>query len=437
MKHLRTLLIGLVTMVSVGWMEARTVKYTISLVQPEYVSEKGEAGWVDNTVVTLPGNKEFFIDQWDPVTGEIRVDCGYGCWASNFSISNKTPFRGAITKVELVYTGELDPEFVTFETKTGNFPVFYGDYEAKVEPGKLVWDLDWHGKKDKFHIQIESTRDLKMSRVFVSEINVYYNNRVRCNTDGPAVEEEEAEEDDEVEPEEPEQPADTLVGGDPDPGEPIKDPQIDKKKKGNLWNWIVRQDPRQPQDPQKPDLSDEQKEDKAQKGEEQRKSDPTQPEPPGTIDVKIKKHLLEPLTEEEFLQIRAKNLPFGEECEKAARNWVKHIPDIKSSQPEACLAELRTMNYNDYLQFVHGLLETMVVSFVDVASMFEKDHNTKEEQFLRQTKDQLIVLAPEWVRLYDIKDPDINGKMKEYCKKYIKLSVTAEKYPSLYQYLVY
>ena len=425
---LRTLLLGLMAIAGVGMMEARTVKYTISLVQPEYVSEKGEAGWVDNTVVTLPGNKEFFIDQWDPVTGEIRVDCGYGCWASNFSISNKTPFRGAITKVELVYTGELDPEFVTFETKTGNFPVFYGDYEAKIEPGKLVWDLDWHGKKDKFHIQIESTRDLKMSRVFVSEINVYYNNRVRCNTDGPAVEEDEAEDDGEKkgpQPEDPEEPIDPPVSGDP---KPIREPEVNEKDKKEFWNWIGQLDPTQPGTPETPETPD------TRIGDNW---DLTGPVPPGTVDVKIKKHLLEPLTEEEFAMIEAKRLPFGKECLDATRNWVSHIPEIKANEPEECQAELRRLNYNDYLQYMHASFETAAVDFVNIVTMADDEYYKKEEEFLRKAKDSLLILGAEWVRLYDIKDPNMDRTIRTYCEKNLPFMNTVNKYQNLFRYILF
>lgn len=423
----------LLTMVGMGSVSAKTVKYTFPLIHPEYASEVTEKGWVESWIdVTMPDGMVFMTNQWNPTTGQIRVDCNYGCWDANFNISNKVPFKGAITRVELVYTsGELDPEHVLFETKTGKFPVFSGDYKAKVESNKLVWELDWREKKDKFHIEIESTDTKNTSTVIVSEINVYYNRLVRCDTDGPAVEE--ADEDDEVEepqPEDPKPPIDTLVTGDPEP-EPIDNPRIGGPGGGGSSNLISDKNPQKPKDPEN---LEEPQAPEVRIGDNW---DLTEPAPPGTIDVKIKKHLLEPLTEEEFLQIRAKNLPFGKECEKAARNWVKHIPDVIAGQPEECLAELRTMNYNDYLQFVHGLLETLAVDFVNIASMTEKDYDKKEEQFLRQTIDELIVLGPEWVRLYNIKEPDINGKMKEYCKKYIKLSVTAGKYPKLYQYLIY
>ena len=428
--RLRALFIGLLTMVSVGSIDAKTVKYTIPLIHPEHASEMSDKGWVEYwTEVTMPDGMVFRLTQFNPETGQIRVDCNYGCWDSNFGISNVTPFKGAITRVELVYTsGELDPEHVLFETKTGNFPVFYGDYKAKVDSGMLYWEEDWHGKKNKFHIEVESTEAKNTTMVIVSEINVYYNRSVRCDTDGPAVEEADDEEEaEEPQPEDPkpEEPEPPIIG-DPEP-EPIVEPRVEEP----VTEWNNGNNPQQPQLPQQdlvePDEPEELTTDTL---------DPTQPVPPGTIRV-CKKNLLEPLTEEEFLQIRAKNLPFGEECEKAARDWVKHIPDIKAAMPEACLAELRTMTYNDYLQFVHGLLESMAVDFVNIASMTDKDYDKKEEEFLRQTVDKLIVLGPEWVRLYNIKEPDINGKMKEYCKKYIKLSVTAQKYPKLYQYLIF
>lgn len=438
--QLRTLLLGLVVMVGMGRMEAKVVKYSLSLVQPAYAEEVNENGWVSSyPTVSLPDGMEWAINQWNPTTGQIRVDCNYGCWDSNFSISNKTPFKGAITRVELVYTsGTLDPAYVTFETKTGNFPVFHGDYKAKVAPNMLVWDVDWRGKNDKFHISVESTDAKNTSTVIVSAINVYYNRSVRCDTDGPAVEEkdEDEEDDEEVdvpEPNKPEPPVDKWVG-DPKPEPTTKQQPNPGKGKGWINQLINKQpNPEQPQEPQEPEDREVKIGDTWDLTQPQ---DPTKPVPPGTINV-CKKNLLEPLTEEEFMQIRAKKLPFGKECEKAARNWVKHIPDVKSSQPQACLDELRQMTYNDYLQFVHGLMETMAVDIVNIGSMTEKDYDKKEEQFLRQTVDQLIVLGPEWVRLYNIKEPDINGKMKEYCKKYIKLSVTAEKYPSLYKYLIY
>lgn len=383
---LRTLLLGLLVIAGVGMMEARTVKYTISLVQPEYVSEKGEAGWVDNTVATLPGNKEFFIDQWDPVTGEIRVDCGYGCWSSNFSISNKTPFRGAITKVELVYTGELDPEFVTFETKTGDFPVFYGDYEAKVEPGKLVWDLDWHGKMDMFHIQIESTRDLKMSRVFVSEINVYYNNRVRCNTDGPAV-----EEDEEVEgpqPIEPEEPIDTLVIGDPEP-----EPEVNEKDKKELWKWIGQLDPTQPD---------------TRIGDNW---DLTGPVPPGTEDVKIKKHLLDQLTEEELGAIRAK---YGEDMEYACRNWSKDIPKIKREQSAECLEILGRTPYSELMKFIQGFIENIMMGLADGADLWNSALGDNSHSNYEGLSDHMPLLGEDYEEFR--KNPTDAG-WQEFSKK--------------------
>lgn len=425
---LRTLFLGLLVIAGVGILEARTVKYTISLVQPDYAEEINENGWVDsNPEVEMPGNMEFFIDQWNPLTGQIRVDCNYGCWSSNFRIANKTPFKGAITKVELVYSsGELDPEFVTFETKTGNFPVFYGDYVVKVEPGKLVWDLDWHGKKDKFHIQIEASEEQNTSRVIVSEINVYYNSRVRCDTDEPAVEE--GDEDDEEEEPKPIEPApiqpDPITPIDP---KPIADPRIGGPGGGWLSELINEKYPQQPQAPQDPEV----------KIVDTFPEDPTQPEPPGTIDVKIKKHLLEPLTEEEFAMIKAKRLPFGNECLDATRNWVRHIPDIIANESAECQAELRKLTYNDYLQFMHASFESAAVDFVNIVTMTDEEYYKKEEQFLRQAKDSLLILGAEWVRLYDIKDPNMDQTIRAYCEKNLPFMITVNKYQSLFQYIFF
>ena len=429
---LRTLLLCLLATAGVGMMEAKTVKYTISLIQPEYASEMGEKGWVESSpTVTLPDGMELFINEWNPTTGQIRVDCNYGCWDSNFNIGNKKPFKGAITKVELVYTGELDPEHVTFETKTGNFPVFYGDYEAKVEPNKLVWELDWHGKKDKFHIQVESTEAKNTSRVMVSEINVYYNSRVRCDTDGPAVEEGDDEEDEVGEP----QPVKPEPSVTPKPITPVDpQPKLQQEQPSRKGGWMTQlvneqkaqkpqnpQQPKQPQQPQQP----------------QKPKDPTKPEPPGTIDVKIKKHLLEPLTEEEFAMIKAKRLPFGDECLDATRNWVKHIPDIIAKESAECQAELRKLTYNEYLQFMHATFESAAVDFVNIVTMPEKDYMHKEEEFLRKAKDSLLILGAEWVRLYDIKDPNMDRTIRAYCEKNLPLMILIKKYPNLMGYILF
>ena len=61
----------------------------------------------------------------------------------------------------------------------------------------------------------------------------------------------------------------------------------------------------------------------------------------------------------------------------------------------------------------------------------------KEEEFLRKAKDSLIILGAEWVRLYNIKDPNIDRTIRTYCEKNLPLMIVVKKYPNIMGYILF
>lgn len=426
---LRTLLLGLLAIAGVGMMEAKVVKITIPLVMPQYADQATDEGWVEAWVEwTLPSGEQMAVNEWNPKTGQARTNCKSGCWGSNFVLFNRTAIPGAITRIMMTVTsGELNPKEVELGVLSGSFPVYDYDHKATVIPGAVLWDFNKDEKLDKFRIELKPDAENE-SEVVIPAVVVFFDDGKKKDYDGRKPGEEQKPQ--VTDPSKPVLPVDSLGGGDPgiiDPPTPVKP--------GNGG------DQRQGGQPTKVDPTHQGNQQGKQPGTGQKSSRKPQksdkPEPPGTIDVKIKKHLLDPLTEEEFAMIKAKRLPFGKECLDATRNWVKHIPDIKAKESAECQAALRQLTYNEYLQFMHATFESAAVDFVNIVTMTEKDYMHKEEEFLRKAKDSLIILGAEWVRLYDIKDPNMDRTIRAYCEKNLPLMKLIKKYPNLMGYILF
>ncbi len=426
---LRTLLLGLLAIAGVGMTEAKVVKITIPLVMPQYADQATDEGWVEAWVEwTLPSGIQMAVNEWNPKTGQARTNCKSGCWGSNFVLFNRTAIPGAITRIMMTVTsGELNPKEVELGVLSGSFPVYDYDHKATVIPGAVLWDFNKDEKLDKFRIELKPDAENE-SKVVIPAVVVFFDDGKKKDYDGRKPGEEQKPQ--VTDPSKPITPVDSLGGGNPgiiDPPTPVKP--------GNGG------DQRQGGQPTKVDPTHQGNQQGKQPGTGQESSRKPQtsdkPEPPGTIDVKIKKHLLDPLTEEEFAIIKAKRLPFGKECLDATRNWVKHIPDIKAKESAECQAALRQLTYNEYLQFMHATFESAAVDFVNIVTMTEKDYMHKEEEFLRKAKDSLIILGAEWVRLYDIRDPKMDVTLRKYCEKNLPLMKLIKKYPNLMGYILF
>jgi len=426
---LRTLLLGLLAIAGVGMTEAKVVKITIPLVMPQYADQATDEGWVEAWVEwTLPSGVQMAVNEWNPKTGQARTNCKSGCWGSNFVLFNRTAIPGAITRIMMTVTsGELNPKEVELGVLSGSFPVYDYDHKATVIPGAVLWDFNKDEKLDKFRIELKPDAENE-SKVVIPAVVVFFDDGKKKDYDGRKPGEEQKPQ--VTDPSKPVLPVDSLGGGNPgiiDPPTPVKPGNGGDQRQGGQPTKV---DPTQPgnQQGKQPGTGQE-------SSRKPQKSD--KPEPPGTIDVKIKKHLLDPLTEEEFAIIKAKRLPFGKECLDATRNWVKHIPDIKAKESAECQAALRQLTYNEYLQFMHATFESAAVDFVNIVTMTEKDYMHKEEEFLRKAKDSLIILGAEWVRLYDIKDPNMDRTIRAYCEKNLPLMKLIKKYPNLMGYILF
>ena len=426
---LRTLLLGLLAIAGVGMTEAKVVKITIPLVMPQYADQATDEGWVEAWVEwTLPSGVQMAVNEWNPKTGQARTNCKSGCWGSNFVLFNRTAIPGAITRIMMTVTsGELNPKEVELGVLSGSFPVYDYDHKATVIPGAVLWDFNKDEKLDKFRIELKPDAENE-SKVVIPAVVVFFDDGKKKDYDGRKPGEEQKPQ--VTDPSKPVLPVDSLGGGNPgiiDPPTPVKPGNGGDQRQGGQPTKV---DPTQPgnQPGKQPGTG---------KGNGQKPKTSDKPEPPGTIDVKIKKHLLDPLTEEEFAIIKAKRLPFGKECLDATRNWVKHIPDIKAKESAECQAALRQLTYNEYLQFMHATFESAAVDFVNIVTMTEKDYMHKEEEFLRKAKDSLIILGAEWVRLYDIKDPNMDRTIRAYCEKNLPLMKLIKKYPNLMGYILF
>ncbi len=426
---LRTLLLGLLAIAGVGMTEAKVVKITIPLVMPQYADQATDEGWVEAWVEwTLPSGIQMAVNEWNPKTGQARTNCKSGCWGSNFVLFNRTAIPGAITRIMMTVTsGELNPKEVELGVLSGSFPVYDYDHKATVIPGAVLWDFNKDEKLDKFRIELKPSAENE-SKVVIPAVVVFFDDGKKKDYDGRKPGEEQKPQ--VTDPSKPVLPVDSLGDGNPgiiDPPTPVKPGNGGDQRQGGQPTKV---DPTQPgnQPGKQPGTG---------KGNGQKPKTSDKPEPPGTIDVKIKKHLLDPLTEEEFAIIKAKRLPFGKECLDATRNWVKHIPDIKAKESAECQAALRQLTYNEYLQFMHATFESAAVDFVNIVTMTEKDYMHKEEEFLRKAKDSLIILGAEWVRLYDIRDPNMDVTLRKYCEKNLPLMKLIKKYPNLMGYILF
>lgn len=426
---LRTLLLGLLAIAGVGMTEAKVVKITIPLVMPQYADQATDEGWVEAWVEwTLPSGVQMAVNEWNPKTGQARTNCKSGCWGSNFVLFNRTAIPGAITRIMMTVTsGELNPKEVELGVLSGSFPVYDYEHKATVIPGAVLWDFNKDEKLDKFRIELKPDAENE-SKVVIPAVVIFFDDGKKKDYDGRKPGEEQKPQ--VTDPSKPVLPVDSLGGGDPgiiDPPTPVKPGNGGDQRQGGQPGKV---DPTQPgNQPGKQPGTGQESSRKPQTSDK--------PEPPGTIDVKIKKHLLDPLTEEEFAIIKAKRLPFGKECLDATRNWVKHIPDIKAKESAECQAALRQLTYNEYLQFMHATFESAAVDFVNIVTMTEKDYMHKEEEFLRKAKDSLIILGAEWVRLYDIRDPNMDRTIRAYCEKNLPLMKLIKKYPNLMGYILF
>lgn len=431
MKHLRFLLMCLLMMVGIGSTNAMIYCDTIRLTGVEGMDElwvSGETGYCEEgfdyqTSRGIP----IGVNEWIPQTGQIRVNKTLGQFGANFNVYCPSDFPHSIVMIKVVMTeGSLKPEDFELSTTAAGSYISKTDQVGSVGKGFIYWRFPLAEKVRRFRMEVQVNEERPLEKVVVPYILIYCSDGKKdSGSHGSA--ESVTDQDpsiDPVKPIDPELPSDSVGFG--DPVDPSSQEKLPNEKTGwlprlNLTGGVMPQNPEDPQQPQQP----------------QKPKDRTKPEPPGTIDVKIKKHLLEPLTEEEFAMIKAKRLPFGKECLDATRNWVSHIPDIKARESAECQAELRKLTYNEYLQFMHASFESAAVDFVNIVTMTEEDYMHKEEEFLRIAKDSLLILGAEWVRLYDIKDPNKDVTLREYCKKNLPFMILVNKYQNLMGYVLF
>lgn len=428
---LRTLLLGLLAIAGVGMTEAKVVKITIPLVMPQYADQATDEGWVEAWVEwTLPSGVQMAVNEWNPKTGQARTNCKSGCWGSNFVLFNRTAIPGAITRIMMTVTsGELNPKEVELGVLSGSFPVYDYDHKATVIPGAVLWDFNKDEKLDKFRIELKPNAENE-SKVVIPAVVVFFDDGKKKDYDGRKPGEEQKPQ--VTDPIKPVLPVDSLGGGDPgiiDPPTPVKpgnggDPRqggqpgkVDPTQPGNQSGNQPGNQPgkgkgngQKPQQPGKPEWPEVVDKDKVA--------------PPGTRDA-CKKNLLEYLTEAELKPLYD---VWGKECGDAARDWMKEIPAIQKNTSAECQAALKALTYDDYMQFCHGFLETILLLAHDFCQIVNDQYNTSDEEFLNMVMPDLIVLGPELARLYMIKDPQMPKKMKTYVDENVKFYQVLVKY---------
>ena len=381
---------------------------------------------------------EYEIRNWNPVTGEIRLDQGDEEWCEieNFTIGNSAEYPDSITKIEIFTTsGAITCDYCS--RFTWSDPTYTVANTTKENGGgALVWTLEQSDNARRFFFRFAKNK----TKVFVSHIVVTYGETpkdkdhhhhhggieepqpeqpctdcdtitptpcVDCDTNDP-------------EPVKPD-PVDPPVIGEPTPPAP---PVLEERQPTQPGHHKGHHNGNKKENPT--DTSDN------DSGSEEGSDDdiqivpPTddQPAPPGTIHVNGK-NLLETLTKEELAQVKAK---LGEECEKGCISWMESIPKIKKETSAECQAELRALTYNDYLQFVHCFFECILIGGSELAQGLGQAKKESEEEMLNRLMPVLLVVGPELKRLYDARDPDIAEKLAYYLHERLRFAQAAEKW---------
>lgn len=367
--------------------KAAIVSEMVPLVHPELVNE--DESWLDDGYVVdwrefdTPTGVTISINEWKPKTGQIRLDQTSGQFSSNFTIYNTTPFSRAIVAVEILpSSGRLKKE--DLQMTAGSFPYTF-EQEAEEEGNGLIWYFNKNDDVREFRIEANKPEQKNGEQVVVPFISVWYESH---RGSGGKVKDDELKA---PQPIEPEEPTDTLVTGDPEP-----EPEVNEKDKKELWKWIGQLDPTQPETPD------------TRIGDNW---DLTGPVPPGTEDVKIKKHLLDQLTEEELGAIRAK---YGEDMEYACRNWSKDIPKIKREQSAECLEILGRTPYSELMKFIQGFIENIMMGLADGADLWNSALGDNSHSNYEGLSDHMPLLGEDYEEFR--KNPTDAG-WQEFSKK--------------------
>lgn len=428
MKQLRTFMVCMLLMsLGIGPVSAKMQKITIPVILPQFASEMSGDGWVESGIdYTLGNGIGVYYNNWNPETGQIRVDCADGCWGSNFTFLNRTAIPGAITRIVIVYSsGELIASDLQMGMLSGSFPVYDENHHATITPGQVIWNFKKEDKFDKFRIEVLRNND-NTSKVLVSAIVVYFDNEKHSNS-GSKQEGGSGSDGSRPSP----QPED----GDEIGSQPIGDPIQPGKGGGNKQGTkpgISKDEPAQeadqsgqtPSSGTKPGQGNQPSHNKGGGQQLPVVKDLTKPAPPG-IRRTCSKNLLETLTEAELAPLAK---VWGEECEEAARDWMTKIPKIKKETSAECQAALRALTYDDYMQYCHGFLETLAILLHDFGTIVDRNYNKSDEEFLRESMSVMIVIGPELYRLYQIKEPNINKKMEKYVEENVPFYNVMEKY---------
>ena len=327
--------------------KAATVSEMIPLVHSELVNE--DESWLEDGYVVdwrefdTPTGVTISINEWNPKTGQIRLDQTSGQFSSNFTIYNTTPFSRAIMAIEITpSSGRLKKE--DLQMTAGSFPYTF-EQDAEEEGNGLIWYFDKKDDVREFRIEAIKPEKKNEQQVVVPFITVVYEGQ--GGHGGRYV-----------------QP--TVEDSDDMSNDPIVEPVIDPEKpqpihpqpgKGNFitrffFGWLERIVEVLPEFPGQDKV--------------------TPPSEDGKIDERIvetlrSKFLLDQLTEEELGSIRAK---YGEDMEYACRNWSKDIPKIKREQSAECLEILGHTPYSDLMTFIQGFIENLMMGLADGADLW-------------------------------------------------------------------
>ena len=344
---LRTLLFLASLLVLMLPTKAAVTYQTIPLVHPELVNE--DESWLEDGYVVdwrefqTPTGIMVSVNEWNPVTGQIRLDQTSGQFSSNFVFYNTGSYPGAITTIEITpSSGKLKKEDLLMTA--GSFPYTF-EQEAEEEGNGLIWQFD--AKDDVREFRIEAIKPEKKNdqQVVVPFITVVYEGRGGRGGryEKPTVEE----------------PNDSI--GDPNE-DPIEDPEKPQPihpqpGKGNFitrffFGWLERIVEGLPESPGKDKVTPPAEDDKIDER---------------IVETLHSKFLLDQLTEEELGFIRAK---YGEDMEYACRNWSKDIPKIKREQSAECLEILGRMPYSDLMTFIQGIIENLMMGLADGADLW-------------------------------------------------------------------
>lgn len=361
--------------------KAAIVSEMVPLVHPELVNE--DESWLDDGYVVdwrefdTPTGVTISINEWKPKTGQIRLDQTSGQFSSNFVLYNTGSYPGAITTIEITpSSGKLKKEDLLMTA--GSFPYTF-EQEAKEVGNGLIWYFDKKDNVREFRIEAIKPEKKNDQQVVVPFITVVYEGweGYGGRYEKPTVEE----------------PNDSIGDPNEDPEKPKPEPPQPVEGNTELWKWIGQLDPTKPD---------------TRIGDNW---DLTGPVPPGTEDVKIKKHLLDQLTEEELGAIRAK---YGEDMEYACRNWSKDIPKIKREQSAECLEILGRTPYSELMKFIQGFIENIMMGLADGADLWNSALGDNSHSNYEGLSDHMPLLGEDYEEFR--KNPTDAG-WQEFSKK--------------------